>query len=348
MNTDTNIIRLRQLAAEVRNYQLERGWSDARLVKEISGVGSSKTYKAILDQHNPLEDYDVAKQLRNFQSAVETIEAKRKTDRPPEPEYIDFANVQDSEIAVRRASLEDEECVARLVIIEGETSTGKDAVKRHLTTKFPNNSVALDANELWKMAPTTPLSAIYTALNIVKRETEGGVAKMPRHPKDLLAAILDELKNRKLILIINEAHHIGLPGLNMVKTIINESPVVVVLIGIPKLLTQLLGENYEEAIQLTGNRLAERVYLNTPQSDEILMMLERRGVKFESPVVQNAAAALLQENAPMFGNWRFVIQVTRKLFMVTKRGAVKQADVSAAIAEVKSMRTRIKKQEKNV
>jgi type II secretory pathway predicted ATPase ExeA len=341
MNTD--ILKLRQLAAEIRNYQLERGWSDARLVREISGVGSSKTYKSVLDPNNDLEDYDLAKQLRNFQSAVEAVNAMRKTDRPAEPEYEDFDNVTDAEEAVRRASLEDEECVARLVIIEGETSTGKDAVKRHLLKQFPNNSVALDANELWKMAPTTPLNAIYVALEIVKRQTENSTPKIPRHPKDLLMSILDELKNRKLILIINEAHHIGLPGLNMVKTIINESPVVIVLIGIPKLLTQLLGQNYEEAIQLTGNRLAERVYLNTPQSAEILLMLERRGVKFESPLVQNTAAQLLQEHAPAFGNWRFVIQVTRKLFLATKRAPVKQAEVNEAIAAVKSMRTRIRK-----
>jgi DNA transposition AAA+ family ATPase len=347
MHTEQTINQLRALASTVREYQLERGWSDARLCKEISGVGSSKTFKAILDPKNPLEDYDLEKQLKNFQSAVETIESKRKSDRPAEPEYDDFDNVTSSEIACRRASLEDEECVARLVIIEGATSTGKDAVKRHLLSKFPNNSTALDANELWKMSPTTPLTAIYKALKIVKKKNDdtGEVPAPPRHPRDLLAGILEELKARKLILVINEAHHIGLPGLNIVKTIINESPTVIVLIGIPKLLTRLLGSNYEEAIQLTGNRLCERVYLKTPQADEIALMLERRGVKFENIEVKNSTALTLQDAAPAFGNWRFVIQITRKLYEVSKRSPVTLQHVSKAVAEVKAMRTRIIKEE---
>jgi hypothetical protein len=152
------------------------------------------------------------------------------------------------------------------------------------------------------------------------------------------------LKERKLILIINEAHHLGIPGLNMVKTILNATPTIIVLECIPVLLTRLLGSNYEEAIQLTGNRLCERVLLPTPPGEEILMMLDRRGVKFENVEVRNATAKLLEADAPTYGNWRFVIQVTRKLYEASKRAGVTQAVVSKAMSEVKGMRTRIIKQ----
>ena len=255
---------LRSLAAQVRAYQSERGWSDTKLCKEIASVGSSKTYKRILDPSDDLEELNVENQLRNYQSAIEIIGALRKKDRPAEPEYEDFTNVEESEAAVRRAIQEDEECVARLVIIVGPTATGKDAVKRHLLRKFPNNTVAVEANDLWKSSPTTSHLALYKALEIVKQGQ--GDAKTPRVPSELLAGIIEKLKSRKLILIINEGHHMGLPGLNMVKTIINTTPTVVVLICIPSLLTRLLGNNYDEAIQLTGNRLAERVTLPTPPS----------------------------------------------------------------------------------
>jgi hypothetical protein len=341
MNNHDKIIKLRDLANEVRNYQLERGWSDSKLCKEIASVGSSKTYKRALDREDELEDLNLDNQLRNFESAVEIIKSLRTKDRPAEPEYADFTNVERAEIAVRRAMQEDEECVARLVIIEGQTSTGKDAVKRHLLNKFPNNTVTVEANDLWKSSPTPGHTAVYHALNIIRQAD----TKPPRTPSGLLAEIVNYLKERKLILIINEAHHLGIPGLNMVKTIINCTPTIVVLECIPVLLTRLLGTNYEEAIQLTGNRLCERVVLPTPPGDEILLMLDRRGVKFENVEVRNACAKMLETDAPLYGNWRFVIQVTRKLYEMIKRGPATQKQVSEAIRDVRNMRTRIAKLE---
>jgi len=340
------ITKLRNLANEVRAYQLERGWSDARLCKEIASVGSSKTYKRALDADDELEDLNLENQLRNFQSAVEIIAGLRQNDRPAELEYADFYNLQKSEIAVRRASLEDEECVARLVIIEGNTATGKDAVKRHLLKKFPNNCVALEATELWRMSPTTPLLAIHQALAVVKQKDKetGELPKPPRYPRELLAEIVAALKERKQIVLINEAHHMGVPGLNIVKSIINMTSATVVLICIPALLTRLLGGSYEEAIQLTGNRLCERVYLPSPISDEILMMLDRRDVKFDNVETRNTAGKTISAEAPTYGNWRFVSQVTRKLYAATKRAPVNLAALAKAVAEVKAMRTRIVKQ----
>lgn len=332
---------LRDLAAVVRAYQTERGWSDANLCKQIASVGSSKTYKRILDPNDTLDELSIETQLANYQTAVEIIAGLRKKDRPAEPEYPDFSNVEESEAAVRRALQEDEDCVARLVIIVGPTASGKDAVKRHLLVKFPNNTVGVEANDLWKSSPTTSHLALYQSLDIIRR---GSDAKTPRTPSELLAGIIAKLRERKLILIINEGHHMGLPGLNMVKTIINTTPTVVVLICIPSLLTRLLGTNYEEAIQLTGNRLAERVILPTPPSEEILLLLERRGIKFDTVETKNHAARQLAADAPMYGNWRMVNQVARKLYIATRTAPVTPQILSRALAEVKSMRTQILKQ----
>jgi len=233
--------------------------------------------------------------------------------------------------------------VARLVIIEGNTATGKDAVRRHLLKKFPNSAVAVEAAETWRDSLAVPARAIYAALSIVQQadKATGQTPKAPRYPSDIIAEVIAALKARKIILIINEAHHLGPRGLNMVKTLINQTPSVIVLECIPALLTRLLGGNYEEAVQLTGNRLAERVYLASPSAEEILLMLDRRGVKFDSDPTRDNAARDLAEASPQYGNWRFVGQVTRKLYEATKKNPVTAGDVSRAIAAVKSMRTRI-------
>jgi hypothetical protein len=343
--TDT-ITQLRALAREVRNYQLERDWSDAKLCKDIAHVGSTKTYKRILDDTDDLDELNVETQLRNYHAAIETIRALRTKDRPPEPEYEDFSNILSVRAAVGRALLEEEECVARLVIVEGNTATGKDAVKRNLLKVWPKITIALEANELWRDSLAVPARTLYNALNIIKqsdRETKE-VPKPPRYPAEIIAEVVGFLKERKLVVIINEAHHLGPRGLNMVKTLINQTPTIFVLECIPALLTRLLSSSYEEAVQLTGNRLCERVYLPSPPSDEIIIMLERRGVKFDKAETLNQAAKSLAEAAPNFGNWRYVSQVTRKLFEATRKAPVALGTFTKAASEVQGMRTRIVKQ----
>jgi hypothetical protein len=341
-----NINQLRALAQQVRNYQLERDWSDAKLCKEVAHVGSTKTYKRILDAEDELDELNVETQLRNYQAAVEFITALRTKDRPAEPEYEDFANIMNVRAAVGRALLEDEDCVARLVIVEGNTATGKDAVRRNLQKVWPNITVVVEANELWRDSLAVPARAIYNAVGIVKqkdKETKEA-PKPPRYPAEIIGEVIASLRERKLVLIINEAHHLGPRGLNMVKTLLNQTPTVIVLECIPALLTRLLSGSYEEAIQLTGNRLCERVYLAPPPADEILLMLERRGVKFADVEAKNTAAKTLAEEAPNFGNWRYVTQVTRKLVDASKRAPVTLKSLSLAASEVRNMRTRIIKQ----
>lgn len=341
------INQLRALAREVRNYQLERDWSDTKLCKEIAHVGSSKTYKRILDETDDLEELNLETQLRNYQAAVETISALRTKDRPAEPEYEDFGNILNVRAAVGRALLEDEDCVARLVIVEGNTATGKDAVRRNLLKVWPKITVAVEATELWRDSLAVPARTIYHALNIVRQsDKETKEAARPlRYPAEFITEVIAALRERKLVLIINEAHHLGPRGLNLVKSLINQTSTIVVLMCIPALLTRLMSGSYEEAIQLTGNRLCERVYLPSPPADEILMMLERRGVKFADGLTKNTVAKSLAEDAPHFGNWRYVIQITRKLYEQSKKAPVVLAAFTKASADVKAMRTRIVKQQ---
>lgn len=340
---------LRALAREVRNYQLERDWSDTKLCKDLAHVGSTKTYKRILDEEDDLAELNVETQLRNYQAAVEFITALRAKDRPAEPEYEDFSNILNVRAAVGRALLEDEECVARLVIVEGNTATGKDAVRRNLLKVWPKITVAVEATELWRDSLAVPARTIYNALTIVKQADKGSgeIPKPPRYPAEILAEVIGALKERRIVLIINEAHHLGPRGLNMVKTLLNQTPTVIVLECIPALLTRLLSGSYEEAIQLTGNRLCERVYLSPPAADEILMMMERRGVKFEDLATKNAAAKTLADESPNYGNWRYVSQVTRKLVEATKKAPVTLKALSQASSDVRNMRTRIIRQQQS-
>ena len=324
------IQRLRALAREVQNYQLERGLSDAKLCAKVSQIGSSKTYKRILNDDDALDEgMDIEKQLNNYTAAIEYVKILRSFERPPEPEYDDFANIEDSLAAVARAM--SEESIARFIVIEGENGTGKDAVQNALLKKWPNIILQVEATELWRESLAVPLSDILNALSLRRqRDGEGEKFVVPSQPLARLALILEELKKRKLILLINEGHHMGPRALNMIKTLINQTPVVPVMLCIPKLLARLVSGNYEEAIQLFGNRLCERVRLTSPQPDEIALMFERRGVKFDSAATQNQAAATLASEAPGYGNWRFVTQVCREARTACKERALNIGQFTAA------------------
>ena len=319
MHTTEKVIRLRELANVCCTYQLERGLSDAKFCTEIAHLGSTKTYKRILNEKDPLEELDLDKQIRNYEAAVETIATRRSKDKLAEPEYEDFENVLSVRAALGRAMEEDG--LQRFVCVEGETATGKDASINVILKKWPAITVVVNANPFWADSFGVPTQTIFSALNIVRKRSKeegGGPLPMPRYPADRAAAIFEALRERKLILVINEGHHCGVRMIDFIKTIINETPSVVALFCHPALLRRLEMDNYAQSSQLFGNRLCERVYLPTPPADEIAMMMEKRGVKFADAGVANDAAKELSLEAPNLGNWTYIKLVTRELVIASR------------------------------
>lgn len=337
MHPTEKLTQLRALARECQGYQLERGWSDTQMCREIAHLGSTKTYKRILDDTDALDELNLDNQLKSYTAAVEYIALRRGKDRPAEVEYEDFENVTNGRAAIARAL--SESSIARFIVIEGESGTGKDAVKNALLRNWGKITVSVEATELWRESLNVPLGDIINAASIRRSADENGEKfKLPTFPSARLELIIDEFSKRRLILLINEAHHMGPRGLNMVKTLINQTEVVPVFMCVPKLLARLITGAYEEAIQLFGNRLCERVRLNCPQPSEIMMMFERRGVEFASATDLDTAAKAVAADAPTFGNWRYVVQVTREARDGSGGRPLTLAQFSKAATTVRSRR----------
>jgi hypothetical protein len=324
---NTTIDRLRELAQEVRAYQLTQKWADAALVREISHVGSSKTYKRILDPHDDLDQLNLENQLRNFEAAIETIKIRRLKDKGPQDEYEDFDNIDSGLEAVSRAAEED--TIARFVVIEGETGTGKDAVKNAILRARPKTTIVVEASENWKESATTPLGSIIKAMDIRRRRDEvGDKFTIPNLPQARLDLIIEELGSRRMILVINEAHHMGPRAINLIKTIINSTKTAVVFLCVPALLHRLLKNSHEECIQLFGNRLCKRVRLKNPPPNEILQLLERRGIRYDDAQTANLAAMRLSAE----------IQVADELQKRGKGKLQNEAAFSEAFTQIESDR----------
>jgi hypothetical protein len=318
MHTETEtqqLAELRQLARQARDYQTEQGWSDAQMLREIPQLGSTKTYKRILDEQDDLEELNIANQLKGYKAAAGMIELRRKDDRAAQPEYDDFSNVTDSLAAISRALTEDS--LARFVAIEGENGTGKDAVKNALLKRWAKITLATEANEFWRDSLAAPVNNMVEVYNKVRQgQVETHIYPMKTF-ENLVAAIGDQ----RLVLLVNEAHHLGPRGLNLVKSLINRCPrLVIVAEFIPALLRRLLSANYEEAIQLFGNRLCERVQLQSPPVNEVLTLLERRGVQITDPQVSKAVCDEMASQAKLYGNWRYVNQFQVEARKLCKNG----------------------------
>ncbi|HEX3989342.1 MAG TPA: AAA family ATPase [Verrucomicrobiae bacterium] len=326
--------RLRELAEQARSYQLERQWTDAQICREIAHLGSTKTFRRILDPEDVLDELNIKAQLRSYESAIELIGVKRSKDIPPEPEYEDFRNI----VAVRKAvtAALKEETIARFVCVEGENGTGKDASLKAMLRNWPKITVACEADELWRESLSVPLADIINSLGLKRHREEGGEAfQMPNFPAQRRDIILEELNRRKIILAINEAHSMGPRSLNTFKMLINKTPTVVVFFCIPVLLNRLIESGYEEAAQLFGNRLCRRVRLESPAPDEILTLSERRGVQFESSADANEFAKRLESESPSYGNWSFVRRAVRKIIRGSDGRAVGVASLADCINDAK-------------
>ena len=317
MNTahDEKLQELRKLAGQVEEYRIQFGWSKAKLCSEFAGLGSPKTYSRVTDPTDDLrEGLALERQITNYTAALELIATHKAKARPPELVYSDFRNIIAVKAAVAEATREEQ--INRFVCVQGPNGTGKDACINELTTAWPRLCTSAEAHELWRDSHQQPAVTIMygdllRALHPVRHGEEDQPFQMPKHSGARFELIIEELRQFKRILLINEAHHLGPRGLNTLRTIINKTPTVVAIFCIPTLMDRLVSSAYEEAIQLFGNRLGRMVTLETPGSDEIKEFFTRRGVKWEMTGAENSACKTIAQQAPAFGNWRFVNRLAR-------------------------------------
>lgn len=228
--------------------------------------------------------------------------------------YSDLRHVRQAVLAVKEAYREKSN--DRLVIIEGATGSGKTITLEILADQFPKALIRADAHGGWKIG-NNPLSImlgdVLTAANIRQYGTDeteqpNGVPKngqsgtLPVSFAERKNKLFEFLNSRKFILAIDEGHEMGPFCLNLIKTIINQTPTIVVMAVYPTLFRRLESRAYDDCIQLTGNRLYERIQIPSPQVDEIEKFLDRRGVKFVE-ADKKACLAKLAETAPAMANW---------------------------------------------
>lgn len=316
-------MKLKQLAEQVREFQLARNISDAELCRRFAGLGSTKTYKRILE--GDLAELDSERWETEYKQVLALIEIESACQELDEPIYDDLKHVTATRLAVNDAM--NERGNNRLVIVEGPSGSGKSTAGRALAARFGRKIVLAEADETWKESPNAMLGGLLRAL---------GVKEIPQSSEARKTKLVEYLLANPSCLLLDEAHHLGPRTLNLVKTLLNQTACQFVFLAIPTLFRKLESAAYEEAKQLTHNRMCERVRLAGPTAAETVKFLERR-LKFEADALK-PCAAVCSERAPQYGHWNFVNLVARKCRQLVGKGTVDSESFAKAMEKAQATR----------
>lgn len=307
---------LRDIAFEIEQRRQHLGLSKNALCQKFGQLGSTKTYGRILDVTDELEGLNVLTQLQNFRVARELL-LDFKEDPEESKIYADFTFIKSAMDTVGEALQQNDN--TRLVLVTGESGSGKSTLLDQMQQSDRTRSIVwrVEATEAWRESSFELLGAILGTVGIFERQPEGEKKKdadsaMPRTPGGRLAKLVQRLNGNRAIIAIDEGHHIGAAGYNIVKSIINQTRAVVVLTAIPEIIQRINKNAYAEATQLFRNRLYEHVRFGAPQAGEVIEFMRRRGVGFAGPKIAASVAEKIASEAKHFGNWKYAVRCTRE------------------------------------
>jgi hypothetical protein len=294
--------RLLGLANQIRAWQDAQRpkISDEGMVKRYPGLGSSKTYRRLRD--GDFEGLVVANHLAKLNGVWNAIELAAAHGHAAEEIYEDITPAMDSGLAIAGAIPQTGQ--TRLVVIEGPTGSGKTSALRLAAKRYAGNVAMVEATEGW--------NSLNAALGDILRAVAPHAEEVPSGNAERLKTLVAALRARRLTILIDEGHHMTASTLNVLKTLINQTPAVIIIAGIDTLWRKLTNRSWEEAKQLLLNRLYERVRLGPPGESDARRFMERRlGGKLEKgweASLHHAVAA-----AAHGGYWAFLRRLCDRL-----------------------------------
>jgi DNA transposition AAA+ family ATPase len=291
--------RLRELARKMEEHRESAKLSKEGLIKQFPTLGSSKTFQRILD--GDLAELDLERQLVNYQSAVALLEDMARDVAQADEEIISDMSPATK---LRKAVLDTmrETGNARVIFLLGPSGSGKSSARRALFDRYGGRFLLIEANAAWNDSPNAMLGEILRKL---------GVKDLPANPGDRLNKVVEMLAERRRGVVIEEAHHLGPRSLNVVKTLVNQTPGEFILIAVDTIWRKLETAAFEECRQLTGNRLAERIQLDKEcKPSDVAKMIKARVPAAES--FADDWTKRIAHHAPNYGRFAFVRDVLKR------------------------------------
>ena len=319
---------LYDLATKIRSYQEARRnadgtrVSDTQMCRDFAGIGSTRQYTRILAAD--LEDVDTAANLANYRACWNLIQMLQESEADDDPLYDDLSFVIDLRKAVADAMRE--KGINRYIHMQAPQGSGKTTAARMLQARWGARVVMCEATEIWKENMNAALADMLVAL---------GVKNPPLPVAQKFHRLVEALNSTRVCLVIDEAHHLGPKTLNLVQSLINQTPGEFVLLAMGTLWNKLETTAYAEALQLTKNRMLERIRMDGVETADIQKILERR-LNMNGDAA--GAAKGLTNQARQNGNMSFIKLVCRRARKLAGKGEVTLEIVSKAAAIVAASR----------
>lgn len=295
ITTDGTGQELVRIAAEIAARQGEAGISDVAWCRKFPGLGSTKTYKLI--QRGELGGLDPERWLVDYRAVAELLDSVGP--EAEEPLYDDLSPV--ARLAAALAEAMRETSNRRLVLVTGDPGMGKTTAAKLVAGRWGQRVVLAEAEETWRDSIPAMLGGLLRSL---------GVRHMPPSAADRLSLVLERLQASRTAIILDEAHHLGPRTLNVIKTLINQTPGEFVFLCLPSLWERLAKDAYQEARQLSLNRMRERIHLEAISATDAVRFLERR-----IPTIAGAvrdAAEIVRQDASKRGGFAWLAAVSRE------------------------------------
>lgn len=245
--------RLIDLARRIYAWQQAKEWKDAQMIRRFPGLGSGKTYRDL--RGGAAEGYDAGKWISEYEIILGEMDAAAG-EHAAEPVFADLSTV----VQARRAALDAMATNGsnRVVIVQGPSGVGKSFALAALCDLYGSRIVPVEAMEVWGDRPVNMLGAMIEALGYETPPT-GAMARM--------AKLREMLCRRRVMVAIDEGHHLGPHCINSIKALVNCTPGEFLVLAMGTLWSRLETSAYQEAAQIAKNRLSERVVLELDPRD---------------------------------------------------------------------------------
>jgi DNA transposition AAA+ family ATPase len=314
------------LAARLREMQLARGLSDEKFVKQYPALGSTKTFKKLINRD--ATQLDVAVWLAKYEGAMSLAE-KQAEREAVEPLFEDLAPTH--ELLTTAGRLLQRRGINRLVIVEGDSGSGKTQALRALAHRLPGMVHVAEGNEAWKNVNSMLADLLKRVEGITSDEN------LPTGIQARLSRLIDSLSTRRVLLAIDESHHMTSAGLNVLKTLINQTQSAFVIAGQSTLWRKLQATAWQEAKQLRHNRCFAYIVFGAPALPDVQLFISRRTLTHGG--LEGMKAEMwehLGELAARHGNFAFLRDtVEAARLMVPKGDAISGDDLLRAAEEIK-------------
>jgi hypothetical protein len=148
----------------------------------------------------------------------------------------------------------------RLVVLVGASGSGKSVTARRIARMMAGNY--MHARPSWGRSYMQMLTDFARGVGMSASFPGSGQAE---------AAVLAALTAAPRLIVIDEANHFSRDGLNFLKTILNETPCVIVLCTLPNHLARCNADHNEETRQLIRRAVAV-IHIPAVNSETVLAM----------------------------------------------------------------------------